>query len=127
MPTIFAANESTVLVNGEPVEGVRSIEFRRHQVRENIYALGSSERIAMTSGPSGVDGRLTVASTSALLDRAPADQAFQITAQLRHGETVMSVTFDDCFLLDKSFGLGVGGHGEAVYSFTAARVREEIG
>jgi len=127
MPTIFAANESTVLVNGDPVEGVRSIEFRRHQVRESVYALGSAERIAMTSGPAGVDGRLTVASTSAALDTAPPDQPFQITAQLRHGETVMSVTFDDCFLLDKSFALGVGGHGEAVYSFTAARVREEIG
>lgn len=125
MPTIFAANESSVLVNGEPVEGVRSIEFRRHQVRENIYALGSAERIGMTSGPAGVEGRLTVASANATLDGVPADQSFQVTAQLRHGETAMSVTFDDCFLLDKSFSLGVGGHGEAVYSFTAARVREE--
>jgi hypothetical protein len=125
MATIFAANESTVLVNGEPVEGVRSIEFRRHQVRDNVYALGSAERIAMTSGPAGVEGRLTVASANATLDGVPADAAFQVTAQLRHGETSMSVTFDDCFLLDKSFALGVGGHGEAVYSFTAARVREE--
>jgi hypothetical protein len=44
-----------------------------------------------------------------------------------HGETKMSVTFDECYLQEKSFALGVGGHGEAIYSFSATRVREELG
>ena len=80
----------------------------------------------MTSGPASVEGRLTVASTSNKLDAVAADTPFQITAQLRHGSSALTVTFDDCFLLDKSFALGVGGHGEAVYGFTAVRVREEV-
>jgi hypothetical protein len=127
MPTIFAANESSALVDGEPIEGLRTIEYRRQQVRQNIYALGSAERIGMTSGPQSVEGRLMVASTNAKLDSLTGDTSFQITAQLKQGDTQMAVTFDECFLLEKSFNLGVGGHGEAVYSFTATRVREELG
>ena len=126
MATIFAANESNVLVNGNPIVGVRSIEYRRHQVRDNIYALGSAERIALTSGPSSVEGRLTIASTNPDLDLIVSEKGFQITAQFRHADSNMVVTFDDCFLVDKTFEMGVGGHGEAVYSFSATRVREEI-
>jgi hypothetical protein len=37
------------------------------------------------------------------------------------------VTFDECFLQEKTFDMSVGSHGEALYSFTATRVREEIG
>jgi len=125
MPKIFAASESAVLVNGEPVEGVRSIDYRRQQARENVYAIGSTERIGMTSGPLVVEGRITVASTCPALDALALDAPFQVSARLQHGETRMTVSFDDCFLLEKSFALGVGGHGEAIYAFTATRVREE--
>jgi hypothetical protein len=38
----------------------------------------------------------------------------------------MTVTFDECFLTEKSFEIGAGGHGEAVYSFTATRMREAM-
>ena len=124
MPMIFAASESSVLVDGEPVEGVRSIEYRFSQTRTNIYALGSAERIAMVSGPQTVEGTLRVASTSAGLNGKTGDAFFQITANLKHGETSMTVSFDECVLLGKSFELGVGGSGEAVYTFSAARVRE---
>lgn len=126
MPTIFAANESSVLVNGQAVEGVRSIEYRRRQVRENVYALGSAERIALTSGAQSVEGKLTVASTSGALDSVVSDAPFQLSAQFRHGAGQMTVSFDDCFLTEKGFALGVGGYGEAVYGFTAVRVREEL-
>jgi hypothetical protein len=125
MPTIFAASESTIMVNGVPVEGVRSIEYRRHRVRENIYALGTAERIGMTSGPQLVEGKLRVASTSPALDGLAGDDPFQIIAQLKHGDVQMTVSFDDCFLQEKSFDLGVGSHGESVYAFTATRVNEE--
>ena len=125
MPTIFAANESSVLVNGEPVEGVRAVDYRRLHNRASVYALGSAERIGLISGPQVVQGRLRVASTSPGLDALAPDAQFQITAQLRHGETRLTVSFDECFLVEKTFDLEVGGHGEAVYSFTATRVREE--
>jgi hypothetical protein len=127
MPTIFAATESSVLVDGEVIEGVRSLEYRHQQVRSNVYALGSAERIGMVSGVQMVEGRLKVASTSAKLNGFTGDARFQVVAQLKQGETQMTVTFDECYLLDKSFDISVGGHGEAMYSFTAVRVREEVG
>ncbi len=125
MPTIYAANESSVLVDGTPVEGVQALEFRRVAQRTNVYAVGSTERITVTSGPISVDGRIIVASASPDLDAKLRGDFVQITAQLRHGETNVTVSFDDCLLTEKSFVLGVGGQGEAVYAFTATRVREE--
>lgn len=127
MPTIFAANESQVLVNGQVVEGVRAVEYRRSQARESIFGLGTNERIGVVSGPQVLEGRIRVASTGPALDALTVDQQFQVSAVLVHGETRMTVTFDECFLQEKTFELGVGGHGEAVYSFTATRAREEIG
>jgi len=125
MPTIFAANESSVLVDGTAVEGVVALEYRRRQARANVYALGSAERIGMVSGLQSVEGRLTVASASPGLDAIPPDQGFQVSAQLKRGDTSVIVTFDECMLAEKEFALTVGQHGQAVYAFTAARVREE--
>lgn len=125
MAMIFAASESTVQVAGQPLEGVRSIDYRFSQVRENIYALGSAERIGVVSGPQAVEGVLRVASTSTDLNSKVGEAVFQIVATLKHGSTQMTVTFDECFLVGKSFEMAVGGTGEAVYSFSAARVREE--
>jgi hypothetical protein len=127
MPSIFAANESSVLVDGEAVEGIRAIEYRQQRTRSGVYALGSAERIGIVSGPQSVEGRLRVASTSQKLDGLDPEVAFQISAQLRHGEQTMTVTFDECFMLSKGFEMGVGSHGEAEYSFTATRVREAMG
>jgi len=126
MATIFAANESSVQIDGEPVEGVRAIEYRQVAVRQNVYALGSAERIGMVSGPLSVEGVLRVASTNTKLATI-GDTQFQLTALLRHGDTNVTVTFDECFLQTKSFELGVGSHGEASYGFSAIRVREEAG
>jgi hypothetical protein len=125
MPVLFAASESTVLIDGEAIEGVRSLEYRAHQQRTNVYALGSAERTGVISGPRSVEGVLRVASTNVRLNGLTDDTMFQITAQLRHGGTQMTVTFDECLLTDKNFELAVGGHGEAVYGFSATRVREE--
>jgi hypothetical protein len=125
MAQIFAANESSVQIDGEAVEGVRSIEYRQTQVRQNVYALGSAERVAMVSGQQAVEAVLHVASTSKKLNEI-GDTQFQLTAQLKHGDAKMTVTFDECFLQSKAFEMSVGTHGEATYSFTAARVREEV-
>jgi hypothetical protein len=127
MPTILAANESTVLLDGKPVEGVRAIEYRQQQNRESIYAIGSTERIGMTTGAQVVEGRLRIASTSPVLSTIPPDKPFQISAQLKHGDKKMTVSFDECFLTEKSFAMAVSSFGESIYSFTATRVREEVG
>lgn len=125
MPTIFDASESRILVDGKPIEGVRSIEYRQAQVRNNVYALGSVERIGLISGPQTVEGRIKVASTSSQINQLTGSKPFQLIAQLKQGETKMTVSFDECYLLEKSFDMSVGGHGETIYNFTATRVREE--
>ena len=125
MPTIYAANESAVLVNGEAVQGVQALEYRRVGVRTNVYGVGSAERIGVVSGPQSVEGRITVASGSALLDSLTGDEYFQVAAQLRQGDTQVTVSFDECLMTEKAFSLSTGGHGQGVYAFTATRVREE--
>ena len=125
MPVLFAASESSVMIDGQAIEGVRALEYRLQQERTNIYALGSVERIGVISGAQSVQGTLRVASTNSTLNGLGTEQMFQITAQLRHGSAQMTVTFDECFLTEKSFDLAVGAHGEAVYGFSATRVREE--
>lgn len=121
--TIFAANESSVQVNGTPLEGVRSVEYHYQQVRSNVYALGSAERVGIVSGAQSVEGRIRVASTASALDQVPPDASFDVLMTLRHGDTSVEVAFDECFLTEKTFDMSVGGHGEAVYTFTAVRVR----
>lgn len=125
--TIFAANESQVLVNGKAIDGVSALEYRRAQARENIYGLGTNERIGVVSGGQVLEGRVRVASTAPTLDALTADQTFQLQAVLVHGSARMTVDFDECLLQEKTFELGAGGHGEAVYSFTATRFREKAG
>ena len=126
MPTILAANESAVLLDGKPVEGIRSIEYRQQQTRENIYGLGSAERIGLTSGALVVEGRLRVASASPALAAIPADKSFQLSALLKHGNTTMTVSFDECYVTEKSFAMTVSSFGESIYSFTTTRVTEAV-
>jgi len=124
MPTVFAANESAVLVDGVPIEGVRSVEYRTNTVRSDLYALGSSERIGVITGQRSVEGRIRVASSAPPLDALVGDTFFQIAAPLRQGGAEITVSFDECLLTEKSFSMSAGGHGESVYAFTATRVRE---
>ena len=127
MATIVAAAESQVLVDGNLISGVRAIEYRTQHGRSNVYALGSSERIGVVAGPQVVQGRLRVASNSPELSRLAADATFQLTAELKHGDTTVTVTFDECYLTERGFSLSVGEFGEAVYGFTATRVVETVG
>src|SRR5262245_39400120 len=95
--TIFAANESSVQVNGTPLEGVRSVEYRAQQARSNVYALGSAERVGIVSGAQAVEGRIRVASTASPLDSIAADASFDVLMLLKHGSTSVEVAFDECF------------------------------
>jgi hypothetical protein len=125
--TIFSANESQVQVNGEVISGIRALEYRRAQARENIFGLGTNERIGVVSGGQVLECRVRIASTAPVLDALTIDQPFQLQAVLVHGSTRMTVDFDECLLQEKTFELNAGGHGEAVYSFTATRFREKAG
>ena len=123
---IYDAFASQVKINDETIEGLQSIEYAQVKNRRDVGAIGTDERIAVYFGLKIVNGRLTVASANKTLDGLLKDnKQFSITATLKHGDTTRSVTFDNCFLDDKSFNMTAQAHGETIYTFTAARVREE--
>jgi hypothetical protein len=126
MPQIYTAAASEVKVNEETIEGLQSIEYSVVKNRQHIGAIGTDERIAVYFGLKTVVGKLRVASGNKTLDDLLANNGeFTISATLRHRDNTRRITFDACYMDDKSFGMSAAGHGETVYTFTAARFREE--
>lgn len=126
MPQIYTALSSEVKVNEETIEGLQSIDYSLTKNRQHVGAIGTDERIAVYFGLKAVLGKLCVVSVNATLDGLlQSNDAFSISATLKHGEATRRVTFDACYMEDKAFGLGAEGHAQTVYSFTATRIREE--
>jgi hypothetical protein len=126
MPQIYTAFASEVKVNEETIEGIQSIDYKMVKNRQHVGAIGTDERIAVYFGLKVVTGRLRVASASPTLDGLlQSNDEFSISATLRHRDTTRLVTFDACYMEEKTFGMSTEGHGETIYSFTATRVREE--
>jgi hypothetical protein len=125
MPQIYDAFASEVRIGDKPIEGLQSIEYTHVKNRHDISAIGTDERIAVYFGMKIVTGKLRVASVSAALDDFMASNSeFKINVTLKHGSDTRNVSFDGCYMEDKTFAMSAQGHGEAVYSFTATRVRE---
>jgi hypothetical protein len=126
MPQIYTAFASEVKIDDETIEGLQSIEYSHAKARADVGAIGTDRRVAVYFGTRVVTGRLHVASGNATLDGLlEGNEAFSISATLRHGEASREVAFEEVYLDDKSFQLSAEGHGLAVYSFTASAVREE--
>ena len=126
MAQIYTAFASEVKVNEETIEGLQSIEYQLAKNRQHVGAIGTDERIAVYFGLKIVTGKLHVASANVKLDDLlQKNEEFSISATLKHRDTERKVTFDQCYVEDKSFGMSATAHGETIYSFTATRVREE--
>lgn len=130
MPSVFSANRSNILIDGEPVEGLQSLVFRIVTEREDIRAVGSDERVDVIFGLRTVHGELAFQSIHAPLDtHLGARTKFQLVANLKRDESEdaprRTLSFDDCFVESKSFAMGAGGSAATTYVFTATRVREE--
>src|SRR3712207_6494088 len=112
MPTILSARESQVLLAGPtggagaPIEGLQAITYRVIRSRSDIPGIGTDERIGVDFGLKMVVGALTVKSTSEALDAMLSNNdTFQLTANLKRGELLKTVAFDQCFLDDKHVSL----------------------
>ena len=130
MPTILAANRSSVLLDSEPIEGLQSLTYKVKKNREDVAAIGTDERIDVSFGLKIVEGTLKVKSTNPVLNKHLADNTtFQVVANLKKElgvtKATQTVAFDDCFLDDKDFGIDTNGVAVTTYYFTAKRVREE--
>jgi hypothetical protein len=130
MPTVFSANRSNVLIDGEPVEGIQSLAFRVVTEREYIRAVGSDERVDVSFGLRTVQGEIIVRSANYVLDTHLGQRSkFQLVANLKKDEDNDSpkrtLSFDDCFAEGKNFDMDAGGTVVTTYAFSATRVREE--
>ncbi len=131
MSYIISANVSSVKVDGESIPGLQSIEFKITRNRRNVHHIGIDERIGVDYGPIFVYGVLKVRSSYPKFDEMllakPEDvKPFQLVLELKRGPaTVKTITFDDCYLEEKTFTMDANGVGITIYTFTATRVREQ--
>jgi len=129
-PFIASANVSVVKVDGEVIPGVQSIEWKIIRNRQNIYNIGSQERIGVDVGPLYVHGLIRVRSTSTKLDEMllkdeKSIEGKQILVQGVFRTTkVKDIAFDDAYIEEKTFSIDANGVGISVYTFTSTRVRE---
>ena len=127
-PVLMSANVSNVKIDGEVVAGLQAIEYKIVRNRQNVHNIGIDERIGVDYGPMYVTGTLKVRSTYPPLDTmlisGVADVVpFQLVKKL--GESIKTLSFDDCYLEGKSFAMDANGVGISEYSFTATRLREQ--
>jgi len=130
MPTVYSANKSNLLVDGAAIEGLQSLVYRVVTEREDIRAVGSSERVDVNFGLRTVQGEIIVRSANIVLDTHLDKQTkFQLVANLKKGDGDTAVkrtnSFDDCYVETKSFSIDSGGTGLTTYTFSAVRIREE--
>ena len=126
MAEFYTATSSEVKVNNETIAGLQAIEYTMLRNRQHVGAVGTDERIAVYFQLKVVMGRLRVASANKTLDGLLQSMAkFTVTATLKHGDTSRNVSFDDCYMEDKQFSMTAQNHGEAIYTFSATRLREE--
>lgn len=126
---IASAAKSSVTIEGEPVEGVQSIDFSVKRRQADIEAIGSGERIGVESGQVVVTGSIRISSMNKLLDDrlyALTPESFNMVITLVKGaEQIRQITFNECYLDDKSFEMSANGVGLTVYNFTSTTVLEE--
>lgn len=131
MASIFSANRSSILLDGEPIEGLQNMAFRIVTEREDIRAVGTHERVDVSFGLRTVQGELAIKSHNTVLDGHLEERTpFQLVANLKKDKGMLTdaqrtCSFDDCFVEGKSFDMDAGGTALTLYNFSATRVREE--
>jgi hypothetical protein len=130
-PTIMSANVSNIKIDGEVVAGLQAIEYKIVRNRQNVHNIGIDERIGVDYGPMYVTGNLRIRSSHPKLDSmlitGVADvKSFQLVVELKKlGQSIKTLTFDECYLEGKNFSMDANGVGMSDYSFTSTRIREQ--
>ena len=127
---VVSAAKSKVLIDGNEISGIQSVEFKVRRRQVDIEAIGVAERIGIEQGQVIVTGTLRISSLNAALDDFlyPVDPPgfnMVLTLNVGLGIKIRQITFDECYVDDKSFEMTANGVGVTTYNFTATRVREE--
>jgi len=130
-PVIISANVSNVKVDGDIIPGLQAIEYKIVRNRQNVHNIGIDERIGVDYGPMYVEGTLRVRSTfpkfdTMLITGIAEVKAFQLVVELKKGgQSIKTLSFDECFLEGKVFSMDANGVGVSDYTFTGTRLREQ--
>jgi hypothetical protein len=130
-PVMMSANVSNIKIDGEVVAGLQAIEYKIVRNRQNVHNIGIDERIGVDYGPMYVTGSLRIRSSHPKLDTmliaGVADvKSFQLVVELKKlGQSIKTLTFDECYLEGKNFSMDANGVAISDYSFTATRIREQ--
>jgi hypothetical protein len=128
---IVSAAKSKVLIEGVEIPGVQSLDFKVRRRQADIEAIGVAERIGIEQGQVIVTGSIRISSLNTDLDDKylyPVDPPgfnMVLTLNVGVGIQLRQITFDECYLDDKTFEMTANGVGVTAYNFTATRVREE--
>ena len=130
-PVIMSANVSNIKIDGEAIPGLQALEYKIVRHRQNVHSIGGDERIGVDYGPMFVTGTMRVRSTAPKLDTILVSgisqiKPFQLVVELKKGgESLKTLSFDDCYLESKTFSMDANGVGISDYTFTATRLREQ--
>jgi hypothetical protein len=106
------------------------LAFRVVTERDDIWAVGSSERVDASFGLRTVQGEIVVRSADHTLDEHLEQQtSSQMITNLKKREdqegSKRTDSFDDCFVESRSLIMEAGQTAATTYLFSATRVREE--
>jgi hypothetical protein len=123
------ANVSNVKCDGEVIKGLQSIDYKIVKKRSNVHAIGLHERYGIGYGEMYVTGVIRVRSAYPKFDQYMGEEkSFQLVAELKDQKEAMGkITFDECYIESKNFSMEVNGQAVSEYTFTATRIRQEIG
>lgn len=132
-PVLIAASTSKVTIDGKEVPGIQAIDFKISRNRQNIHSINTDERIGAYYGALFCQGSMRIRSAFPELDKKlyetiPALKHFQIVVELHpqgSDQMVKKITFDECYIEDKTFGMDATGVAISTYNFTSTRIREE--
>ncbi len=130
-PVIISANVSNIKVDGEVIPGLQTIDYKIVRNRQNVHNIGIDERIGVDYGPMFVEGTLRIRSTypkfdTMLITGVANVKPFQLVVELKKGgQSIKTLSFDECYLEGKAFSMDANGTGMSDYTFTSTRLREQ--
>ena len=125
MVNIVSSSESSVSINGSPIEGVQSIEYKVVRNVTSNFEFNSMTRTSISYGNKIVTGTITVKSHNSILDQkvhnTNQNDAVNLTVVLKQGSfPPKELTFVNVIIENRDFNMDVGGVGVSVYSFSAS-------
>jgi hypothetical protein len=120
-----------ILIDGKKVKGVQSINYKISKNRQNVHSIDSDKRIGSDYPDLFITGSIEAKSEISDLDKriyetTPELKPFQIVLELQDNNiNIKKITFDECYLEDKTFAMDANEVAITTYQFGSTRVKED--